>query len=88
MKPKHKGRYNSCVCVCLCVCVCVEPAMSTLECIVFQKIILRSSVIIILLCMCVSIGVKIACSVFVMTVPLSTCISTAPTVGISVKFDF
>jgi hypothetical protein len=63
--------------------------MSALECLVFQKIILRSSVIIFLsLCRHVSTVAKSAYSVFVMPVLLSACISTAPTVGISVKFDF
>jgi len=88
-------REKQLVCVCVCVfvsnlwaVVCYYWNMSTLKCTVFKKIILRSSMIIFLLCRCVIIGAKIACSVFVKTVRLSACISTAPTVAISVKFGF
>jgi hypothetical protein len=88
-------RARACVCACVRVCVsnlravvCYYWNISKLECMVFQKIKLRSSVIIFLLCRCVSIVAKSACRVFVMPVPLSACISTTPTVGISAKFDF
>jgi hypothetical protein len=103
LQHNGRGNLAARSCVCVRACASVRPSVnvsnllavvcyywniSTLECTVFEKIILRCSVIIFLLCRRVRIVAKSAYRGLIMPVPLSACISTAPSAGIFVKYDF